>query len=66
MAASVLKQDPNKKGSKERLFIMTRIHNMQIFGEIPFVKRSFEPFGVWITNFSTSDLNIFQWCILNK
>ena len=35
MTASVLKQGPNKKGSKERLFIMTRTHNMQIFGEIP-------------------------------
>ena len=27
-----------QKGSKERLFIMTRTHSMQIFGEIPFVK----------------------------
>ena len=36
MTASVLKQDSNtKKGSKERLFIMTRTHNMHIFGEIP-------------------------------
>ena len=26
------------KGSKERLFIMTQTHNMQIFGVIPFVK----------------------------
>jgi len=33
MTASVLKQDPNKtkKGSEERLFIMTRTHHMQIF-----------------------------------
>ena len=38
MTASVLKQGPNKKGSKERLFIMTRTHNMQIFGENPIVK----------------------------
>ena len=38
MTARVLKQDPNTKGSKERLFITTRTHNMQIFGEIPFVK----------------------------
>ena len=27
-----------QKCSKERLFIMTQTHNMQIFGEIPFVK----------------------------
>jgi len=27
-----------QKGSKERLFIFTRTHSMQIFGEIPFVK----------------------------
>ena len=27
-----------QKGSKERLFIMTWIHSMQIFGEILFVK----------------------------
>ena len=26
------------KGSKERLFIMTQAHSLQIFGEIPFVK----------------------------
>ena len=29
---------PNKKGSKERLFIMTRTHNMQIFGGNPIVQ----------------------------
>ena len=27
-----------QKGSNERLFIFTRTHIMQIFGEIPFVK----------------------------
>ena len=27
-----------EKGSNERLFILTRTHGMQIFGEIPFVK----------------------------
>ena len=27
----------NTKGSKERLFIMTQTHNLQIFGVIPFV-----------------------------
>ena len=27
-----------QKGSNERLFILTRIHSMQIFGEIPFIK----------------------------
>ena len=27
-----------QKGSKERLFITARIHNIQIFWEIPFVK----------------------------
>ena len=26
------------KGSKERLFVMTQKHNLQTFGEIPFVK----------------------------
>ena len=26
------------KSSKERLFIMTQTHNLQIFGVIPFVK----------------------------
>ena len=26
------------KGSNERLFILTRTHSMQIFGEIPFIK----------------------------
>ena len=54
MSASVLKQDPNIykgyistvsdtrskhiKGSKERLFIMTQTHNLQIVRVIPFVK----------------------------
>ena len=33
MTANILKQDPNTK----RLFILTRTHSMQIFGEI-FVK----------------------------
>ena len=27
-----------QKGSNERLFILTRTHSMQIFGEIPFIK----------------------------
>ena len=27
-----------QKGSKERLFTMTRTHTMQTFGQIPFVK----------------------------
>ena len=27
-----------QKGSNESLFILTRTHSMQIFGEIPFVK----------------------------
>ena len=27
-----------KKGSNERLFILTRTHSMQIFGETPFIK----------------------------
>ena len=27
-----------QKGSHERLFILTRTHSMQIFGEIPFIK----------------------------
>ena len=27
-----------QKGSNERLFILTRTHSMQIFGEMPFVK----------------------------
>ena len=27
-----------QKGSNERLFILTRTHSMQVFGEIPFVK----------------------------
>ena len=30
MTASVLKQDPHIKGSKERLFIGTQTHNLQI------------------------------------
>ena len=30
------------KGSKERLFIMTDIHHLQIFGVIPFVKQQNE------------------------
>ena len=35
---SVLKQDSNKiKGSKERLFIRSQTHSLQIFGVIPFV-----------------------------
>ena len=42
MTASVLKQDPKTFffffNSKEHLFIRTRIHNLQIFGVIPFVK----------------------------
>ena len=60
MTASVLKQDPNTKGSYERLFILTRTHSMHIFGERGFPrrkkcilcvrvkinKRSFEPFRV--------------------
>ena len=37
MTASVLKQDPNTKGSNERLFILTWTHSMKIFGEIPFI-----------------------------
>ena len=31
-------RDPTQKGSNERLFILTRTHSMQIFGEIPFIK----------------------------
>ena len=32
-------RDPNTKRFKnERLFILTRTHSMQIFGEIPFIK----------------------------
>ena len=39
MTASVLKQDfRNIKSSKERLFIRTQTHNLQIFGVIPFDK----------------------------
>ena len=38
MTASVLKQDPDTKGSNERLFILTRTHSVQISGEIPFSK----------------------------
>ena len=38
MTASVLKQDQTQKSLNERLFILTRTHSMQIFGEIPFVK----------------------------
>ena len=43
MTASVLKHDPNTqkvktKTTKKRLFIMTQTHNLQIFGEISFVK----------------------------
>ena len=31
--------NPNtKKGSNERLFILTRAHSLHIFGEIPFIK----------------------------
>ena len=37
--SSDLFSEPNtKKGSNERLFILTGTHSMQIFGEIPFVK----------------------------
>ena len=36
MIASVLKQDPHPtKSSKERFFIMTQTHNMEIFGGNP-------------------------------
>ena len=36
MTTSVLKQDPNtKKDSKERLFIVTKTHSLNIFGVIP-------------------------------
>ena len=42
MTGSILKQDhPNtklEKGSNKHLFILTRTHSMQIFGEIPFIK----------------------------
>ena len=33
-----LNKTQTQKGSKERLLNMTRTHNMQIWGEIPFVK----------------------------
>ena len=35
---SCLYKIQTQKSSKERLFIMIRTRNMQIFGEIPFVK----------------------------
>ena len=40
MTASVLKRDPNteKVQTNAYLFILTRTHNMQIFGKIPFVE----------------------------
>ena len=38
MTISVLKKIQTQKGSNECLFILTQTHNMQIFGEIPFVK----------------------------
>ena len=33
-----MKRSKHKKGSNERLFILTRTHSMQIHGEIPFIK----------------------------
>ena len=38
MTASVREEDPNEKGLNKRLFILTRTHSMQTFGEIPFIK----------------------------
>ena len=38
MTASVLKQDNNMKGSKER-YVLGQKHNLQIFGVIPFIKQ---------------------------
>ena len=38
MTASVLKQDPKTKNSNERLFILTRMHSIHIFGEFPFIQ----------------------------
>ena len=35
MTASVVKQDPNIKGSKER-YLLGQKHNLQIFGVIPY------------------------------
>ena len=39
MTASILKQDPHAKDSKEGLFIMTQTYNLQILGVISFVKQ---------------------------
>ena len=51
-----------QKGLNERLFILTRTHSIQIFGEVrvKINKRSFEPFCAWILFHSVSDLFIFQ------
>ena len=37
MSASVLKQDPNTKGSEKR-YLLGQKHNMRILGIIPFIK----------------------------
>ena len=34
----IIIQIQTQKGTNERLFILTRTHSMQIFGEIPFIK----------------------------
>ena len=38
ISSEKLNKIQTQKGSKERLFIMIQTHNMQIFGEMPFVK----------------------------